>query len=345
MSGRQFARELSSATGLFLFALTGLANADELPVEVLAEIPAAASVAQSGYFYSWVDGSPQSIKLALSNPGLTLPVQIMAPTWAPLRSSDPVATGFGTRGAVGFVVPGRTLPSFAFDTRVQLAMSYVAAGAMQPIDPSRAGSDFRLYDAVNLGCGAVAGCFGSGASATGYFNWQAELKGTTDLKFGQVVVSPSVAFYAKDAQSQQSIFLGTASSNWEELGGKLEIDSSVELTRNSLFGLRGSVGTAYRATSFTSAPILGDASLGPGVSSGTATASGSPLLANAEASLIWKPLAWQTIKFYGGMQFDSRVPLAPDALGIDPGTGGGSAITFEPLRSLYFGSSFKVRLE
>jgi hypothetical protein len=24
--------------------------------------------------------------------------------------------------------------------------------------------------------------------------------------------------------------------------------------------------------------------------------------------LIWKPLAWQTIKVYGGMQFDSRVP-------------------------------------
>jgi hypothetical protein len=344
MSGRQFVRELCSATGLVLFALTGLAKADELPVEVLAEIPAAASVAQSGHLYSWVDGSPQSIKLALSNPGLMLPAQIMAPTWAPLRNSDPVATGFGTRGAVGFVIPGRTLPSFAFDTRVQLAMSYVTAGAMQPIEPSLAGSDFRLYDAGSLGCGAVAGCFGSGG-ATSYYNWQAELKGTTDLKFGGIVVSPSVALYAKDAQSQQSIFLGTASSNWAEFGSKLAIDSSVELTHNSLFGLRGSVGTAYRATSFTSTPISGDASLGPGVSSGIATASGSPLLASAEASLIWKPLAWQTIKVYGGMQFDSRIPLAPDAFGIDPGTGGGGAITFEPLRSFYFGSSFKARLD
>jgi hypothetical protein len=344
MSNRQILNEFCCVVGLIAFGLLGVAQAEELPVGVLAEIPKSASIAQWRQLYSWVDGSYQSVQLALFNPGLTLPAQIMAPTWSAMRNTDPVATGYGTRGGVGFIIPTGDISHVVSDVRVQLTASYVSAGAMQPGEPSRAGTDFRLYESTNLGCGAVISCFSGSGSATNFNSWQTELKGATDLNFGRIVVSPSMALFAKDAQSQQAIFLGTAYSGWSEFGGKIAIDSTIELTNHSLFGVGAGIGTAYRATSFSSAP-LGDASLGP-IAPSTATANSRPLLANTEASFIWKPQVWQTIKLYAGMQFDSRTPLAPDSFGgLDPGTGGSGAITFETVRNFYFGSSFKVRFD
>ncbi len=114
----QKARLLLSTAGFIAVALLGSAKAEDLPDAVLSEIPLTASVAKWNSLYSWADGSNQS--LALFNPSPTAPPQIMAPTWAPTGNSDPVVTGYGMRGAVGFVIPGETFAKIDSDVRMQL---------------------------------------------------------------------------------------------------------------------------------------------------------------------------------------------------------------------------------
>jgi hypothetical protein len=146
--------------------------------------------------------------------------------------------------------------------RVQLVTSYVDAGVAQPLLLSQISADLGPFGAISGGCSMGVTCLGSLASATSYQNWQAELKGTADLSFGWLIISPSLAVFAKDAQSRQSILQGMAYSSWAEYGGRLEIDSTVDITKNALIGLRGSVGTAYRATSFTGSSVFDDPSVG-----------------------------------------------------------------------------------
>jgi hypothetical protein len=341
MSHTQFRRELWCMAVLALLALTGAARSEELPISVLTDIPLTASIANWGKLYSWVDGSPQSVKLALSNPGLSASPQVMAPTWAPLRMSDPIATGYGARAGIGFIAPKGFFPAPASDVRVQLVTSYVDAGVAQQLLLSQGSTDFGPFGPISAGCGTGIICLGSLASATNYQNWQTELKGMADFSFGRLIVSPSLSVFAKDAQSRQSILQGMAYSNWAEYGGRVEIDSTVDITKNALFGLRGSVGTAYRATSFTGSSVFDDPSVGQISALGT----GSPVFASAEGSFLWKPVPWQTIKLYAGVQFDNRVPVAPDLVGIDLGLGGPSTITYETVRNFYLGSNFKVRLD
>jgi hypothetical protein len=52
-----------------------------------------------------------------------------------------------------------------------------------------------------------------------------------------------------------------------------------------------------------------------------------------EGSILWKPVSWQTVKLYAGVQIDNRVPVAPDLVGIDLGLGGPGAVTYETVRN------------
>jgi hypothetical protein len=83
----------------------------------------------------------------------------------------------------------------------------------------------------------------------------------------------------------------------------------IEITDHSLFGLRGSIGTAYRRTSFSSSQ--GGAQFFNEPSAMTIDASGSPFLASGEANFIWKPKLGQIVKMFAGMFYDSRVPVTP----------------------------------
>jgi hypothetical protein len=328
---------LANAAVFIAFALLGPLKAENLPDGVLSDIPKTASVAKWDLLYSWVDGSNQSLSLFSPYP-TAAPPQIISPTWAPTRDSDPVVTGYGMRGAVGFVVPSGTFFRTDSDVRVQLKTSYVSASAAQSGDVSSTGSSFQPNAPNSIGCAGSVNCLG-GLIAVDYHAWQAELKAASDMTFGPIVITPFVTFFAKNAESQQSAFDGVATS-WSDLGGSFGIDSIIDITDHSLFGLRGSIGTAYRTTSFSSSQ--GGAQFFNEQSAMTADASGSPFLASGEANLIWKPKLGQTIKMFAGMQYDSRVPLAPGYgnYGAAPG-----AITFEASRIFYFGGSFKFDLD
>lgn len=238
------------------------------------------------------------------------------------------------RGAFGFVIPGET------DLRFQLTTSYVNAGAAQS-NGIISGSDSRLSD-PNIGCGMGADCLGGLLSGTSYRAWQSELKTASDLSFNNVSLSPFITAFAKNAQSELPVLEGTAGTGWRDLGSAVGIDSTIDITNRMLFGLRGSLGAAYRSTSFSS--VQGGTLYLDQQNATTANSNGGSFLATVEANLIWKPQTWQTTKAYVGFQFDSRAPLAPDQIS-ESGGGGGGQITYESVRSYYFGASLKMDLD
>jgi hypothetical protein len=306
------------------------AKAADLPIEVMAEIPRSASIANWDGLFSWVEASRQSVNLSQFNSGQLLPAQILTPSWAPPRSTDLVTDGYGLRGAVGLIIPSGTFSKLNSDLRVQVETSYVNARSSDSV-----GSEFLMSDPISerCGCNAIVSAITATTPAASYQSWQGELKAATDLSFGRVVVTPSMSLFSKDARSYQNLFDGAANSAWADWGAKIGIDTTVEISNRTLLGFRGSVGTAYRAVSFAQGATADFASSG-------ASAIGRPLLAASEVNLIWKPQVWQTIKAYAGIQFDSRVPNTPDPYAIDPNTAG--AVTFQTVQSFYFGGSFKL---
>jgi len=310
----------ASTLGLVACAALEPAASEQLSVPAPIGMPTAASAAQSGSYYFWIEGTRQTIDFTNS----TLSAQMMAPTWAPTRSGDPISTGYGVRGATGFSVPGGT---------VQVTTSYVSAGASQS-GGINSGPDFRLSE-TNIGCGTGMTCLDGLLSGTSYRGLQTELKASNDVTFGPVVVSPFATLFGKNAQSQQPILEGTGATGWTDLGGTVGIETTFDVANRMLFLLRGSFGTAYRSASFTSVQA--------GAGAVTVNSDGSPFLTTAEANFIWKPQSWQTIKAYAGVQLDSHAPVVPDQF-ADSGLGSGS-ITYEAARNYYFGASFKMELE
>jgi hypothetical protein len=238
---------------------------------------------------------------------------------------------------MGFVVPGGTFSNFDPDLRVQLMTSYVNAGSGQT-NGVNSGSDVRFGETNNV-CSAALDCLGSLLSGTSYRTWQTELKAASDLAFNNVTVAPFVTIFAKNAQSLSPIAEGVAGTGWTDMGGTIGVDTTVDVSNHMLFGMRGSVGTAYRSTSFSS--VQGGALYVDQQSAMATNSSSNPFLAIAEANLIWKPERWQTIKAYAGVQFDSRTPLAPNQF-ADAAGGSLGPITYEIARNYYFGASLKM---
>jgi hypothetical protein len=264
----------------------------------------------------------------------------MAPSWSPARSNDTITSGYGARGAVGFVIPNGTFSTFNSDLRVQLMTSYVSARSADSV-----ASDSLLPDPTNRSCvcNAISNSITSGMPPASYQSWQGELKAASDLNLGGFIITPSVSLFGKDARSNQSNFQGSAGSSWTDWGATVGFDATLDITSKALVGFRASAGTAYRVASFSQGGALSEDGVSFGGSSATvANGISRPLLAGTEVNLIWKPQTWQTIKAYAGVHLDSRVPNAPDPLSFDTGNGGSGAITFQTVQNYYFGGSLKM---
>jgi hypothetical protein len=323
-----------AAVGFIAVATLGEVKSEEIPVELLADIPRTASIAKWDGLYSWVEASRQSVNLSQFDSGQPLPTQIIAPSWAATRSSDPVTNGYGVRGGVGFIIPNGTFSKFNSDLRVQFVTSYVNAATSGSV-----ASDFWISGPISNACecSAISNSITGAMALATYKSWQGELKAATDFSFGRIVVTPAISLFTKDARNYQNAIEGAASSGWTDLGAKIDFDAMIDITKRALVGFRSSVGTAYRSVSFSQGGVADFASF-------ASTANGRPLLASTEVNLIWKPQLGQTVKAYAGVQLDSRVPNAPDPFAIDSGAGGSGSITYQTVQTFYFGGSLKMEL-
>jgi hypothetical protein len=342
---------VSGQIGLIALALLGAAQAQELPREVLLGIPLSAGIVQSSssHTYGWIDAGYQSASIPVVNPGQSTPLSIVSPSWSAMRPTDPFPNGFGIRGAIGIILPSGTFSNaLGADQRLELLTSYSNIGGLMS-DERLAANGPQLFNGGNslLGCAAIVNCLPAAMSPTTYQTLQFDLRAASDFRLGRALVTPSLTLFSKDARSQQSFYQASSSSAWTEWGAKLGLDTTLELNERHSFGLRSSVGSAYRSAAFasseTGAAFTDGSTIGsmPTVTSGRWT--GTPVTATAEASYMLRPTPGTTIRAFAGMMYDSRSPVSSESLGLDPTTVG--AISYESMINYYYGIGVKIRFD
>jgi hypothetical protein len=342
------------------------ASAADLPVKV--PITAAATYADG--FYSWVDGSYQSVRLPTFDLGwrTTSPALVVTNGGTAFESYNPRANGAGVAGALGYVFHDGTFPAaFGSNVSLELGASYTHADVKQSAASPTPQSGFIVTLDGNNQTGA-GGVTSSSTLSSEFSAWQVNLKAAGDYRFGTMTVTPSLAVFAGNARNQQNflqsiagvvpIFPGTyqadANTRWNDFGARLGLDTKFEITAWAALGLGGYVGLANRHTSLSANDVSTLTNPGPhppntigGTSAIEVNADTTPFLANAEAHLILKPWSRVALSGFVGLNYDSRVPgiaapvvNGPCCTGLNPGTPAG--IKFQPETSYYAGGGAVV---
>src|SRR6266705_183129 len=202
---------LGTAAALTLAAMNP-AGAADVPV---APAYKALPVVSSGAFYIWADGSAQEVNLPTVGLGLKATA-----TTSPFFDQGAVSTfnprvdGWGTRGAIGYILPPGTLPSgFGANVRIEVGASYVKASDTE--------SDGRLITnnaltVQNLN-GALSSpnafiCFGvtfnctAGSSlANDFSTWDVYGKVASDVQIGPLTMTRSWAVFGGQGRSNQTL--------------------------------------------------------------------------------------------------------------------------------------------
>jgi hypothetical protein len=349
---------LRTTTALVAFAAVTSASAADLPVKA----PPTAAVAYSDGFYIWVDGSYQSVALPKFDLGWRRFDAFGASSTA-TESYDPKATGAGFSGAIGHIFPNGTFsPLFGSNVRIELGASYVKADAAQSgTGAAVAGSSNaialvgRPIASEGWGCGPP--CFTTSTLGTNYAAWQLNVKAASDFKSGVVTITPSMAVFGGDTRDHQNflqlLFLDggsvladtySARSNldWFDWGAKLGVNGRIDVTNWLAVDLGGTIGFAWRDASLSANDIVADLffPIPHNTSSVNISSNTTPLLANAEASVVIKPFAAMAIRAFAGLNYDSQVPgiSAPNFTGsVLPTPSTPSGIKFSPETSYYVG--------
>ena len=254
------------------------------------------------------------------------------------------------------------------NVRFEIGASYVnASGTASGRSPDIAGFSYGFAaQMLDGGFGETNG-FGSGASwtrsilTTDYTAWKIGLKSAADHTFGALTMTPSLSVFAGHASNRQSFFqeldIGVSPSNrnyransllgWTDWGARLGLESKWQVASWLSLGLSGNIGTAWRDVSMNANDAY--AHLGLGAYTVYSAASGSqttaPLLANLEGSATVQPFSGASLKVFGGMNFDSRVPGMAAASFVGGGPTGvtPAGIKFASETSYYAGGRLTVR--
>jgi hypothetical protein len=296
--------------------------AADMPVKA----PRGAPIGYSNGVYVWADGSYQSMSLPHVNLGLsqmTTPLQTFGQQFA---SFDPRADGYGVRGGIGYIFRDGTFPrALGSNARIELNASYVRLTDSQSAISTLPGTLlFQHVDGRISFFGGCITCTVASSLNSLYDTWYVNLKGASDFRTGNVTLTPSIIVFGGRGRNNQD-FLQTAGPpfappfnnyqidsrlSWTDWGARAGLDMTVDITPTVAFGLGGNIGFASRRVSLSATePQVLSALADSFATSATVT----PFLANAEASVSYKPWAMTTVKVFGGLDYDSKVPgtLAP----------------------------------
>jgi hypothetical protein len=309
------------AAAIFVGAFPQISFAADLVVKAQPT----AAVSSANGFYFWLDGSHQSIHLPTYNLGFKAlsPGTVVA---VPSDVYDPRGTGWGIRGALGYVLPHGTLPpAFGSDARVELGGSYVKASATQST-ASPDGENFSLAGVAGVSvfsaiCFVV--CHTSSALASDYAAWQANAKLASDFRLGVVTLTPSLSVFGGNTHNDQTLaqrltntagfaanYAAQSSLHWRDWGAKVGLDAKTSVTSWMTIGLGGSVGVVSRSTSLSANDSFTTTSFGglDRAEAAVANANTTPFLANLEGNVTVTPYRSVAIKAFAGLNYDSRVP-------------------------------------
>jgi hypothetical protein len=336
----------------------GTAFAADLPLKA----PPRAAVVYTGGFYIWADGSYQSIPLPTYDLGFFTGVgnNITA-----VERHRPRVTGFGVDGGIGYVLPQGTLsPLFGADARIEASAHYVNARSTEngsaflpiPVGAQLANGSLPF----GVGCNAASPCTTASTLRSEYSAWRLELKGASDFKTGALTLTPSVAVFGGTARTDQTYtqifsllnppvspfntYRANSNLDWADIGIKAGLQASFAVTNTVTVAAGGTIGTASRLVdlSISDAYVPAVGALGGASTLGT-SADANPFLANAEASLYWKPSPLWSARLFGGVNYDSKVPgiVRPNIIG---GNLVPASIGYEALTSWYVGGGAGVKL-
>ena len=345
-----------------------VASAADMPVKA----PPTAAVTSANGFYFWLDGSYQSIHLPTYNLGFKTHPTGFGPTpSSPSDVFDPRATGWGIRGALGYILPHGTWPSaFGTDARIELGGSYVKAKDRQnTASPSR-----EFYSLAGVGGVSVASldctafCRTSSTLDTDYAAWLVNLKLASDFKAGVVTITPSISVLGGNTHNDQTLaqllsnasgfasnYTARSSLHWHDWGAKVGLDANARVTSWMTVGLGGSVGLVSRDASLSAndfGAIVGQPFFDR-AGAAVANARATPVIANVEGNVTFTPFRSVAIKAFAGLNYDSRVPgiTAPNYLpafasgGFGPGAvvASPAGIDFSNETSWYAGGGVIVK--
>jgi hypothetical protein len=325
------------------------------PAPVYTKAPEAAATG----WYTFIDGIYDRVHLptyalGLHNGGAA------ATNFAdigPVSSFDPKLDGGGLRGGVGYHLPGTSW-------RLELGGSYIEANGSQrqsaTTTADSAGFVFLNGTAplASKFCTTGLACTTDGQLTSAYKSWQINGKAAYDATWGGATISPFVALFGGSSRNDQTLnqslvrtSLGVVTDNltydagtslrWNDFGARFGLDTTAPLTSWLAWNFSGSIGLAGRSVSLSGA----DSVLGSGKTSGVSDSTRTTaLVANLESGFTVKPTPWLTLRAFGGISFDDRVPgiSAPTAInfillpgGLVPGTPAG--INFSHETSYYAG--------
>ena len=322
---------------------------------------------RSGFYVSF-DGSQQTINLPTYDLGWKLKDYFSGANRGPSETNKPRVDGYGIAGTFGYVAPdGSFSQMWGRNVRFEIGASYIRAnGTINGRSPNIAGFSYGFAAQMLNGSFGESNGFGNSTAwtsstlTTDYTAWKIGLKSASDYTFGAVTLTPSLSAFAGHASNEQTFFqqLNTDGSpsnrnyransllGWTDWGARAGLDGKLQLASWLSLGLGGSVGTAWRDVSMNASDEYNHLGIGAytAYSAVAGRQSTAPLLANAEASMTIQPLSNITLKAFGGLNFDSRVPgmLAASFVGGGPTGVTPAGIKFASETSYYAGGRLTV---
>lgn len=341
-----------------------------IAMAVVAEAAGAQTMQQtrlvdSGGAYVWMDGSYQSVGLpSVANFGVQglLPPALVVPGGS--EKHDPRLSGYGAGGGIGYAFAhGVFSPLWGSDVRIELGGSYIradGASLSQSVPVTNVNlTALSMTGAVVgvAGCGGVT-CFSQSVLSSDYAAWNIHLKGKSDFRSGQWIVTPSMALIAGQGETSQHLVQQTfangapypllgygmnAALNWTDVGARIGLDTRYDFLNGFSAGLIGSIGVAHRSAAMSADSSILFSSVVPKLSAIQDSRSSAPVLANLEARLTARLMPNITAKGFAGVNYDSSTPgiESPQGSLLSP-TGTPARIKFDPTVSYYAGAGLNV---
>jgi hypothetical protein len=304
--------------------------------------PRNAVMAEAWNAYFWLDGSGQRVNLPSYNLGPATNIGLTSTYGAQIVNLGTRAEGYGISGGAGYFLPKGML--FGSNARVEFGAAYVHAtgsqtGSSGPYNPPGAaslqflsGQSSFSFGCVQFGGGGPGLCNSASAVSTTYDSWQFNGKVATDFKTGAVTLTPSFAVFGGTSRNSQALthvtnngfsannilYNANTQLRWVDWGARVGTDADFALTQQFSLGLGGSIGVASRRTNLSGNDASGSTNSGfTGTSSVSAAANKGAFLANAEASISFRPTKTITLRTFAGLNYDNAVPgiVAPSFSG------------------------------
>ena len=354
---------LSAVVGL---GAGSIASGADMPVKAPAhDAPPGTAVYASGLYLS-ADDSWQRIRLPDYALGLRRVATSDLTDQGALSPFRQRFDGFNIRGTIGYIFPAGTFsPMLGTNARAELGASYGRAKATQSATTAQP-TDLVALAFLNgsgpedaLFCHGGLSCTTSSTLSSDFRRWQISGKFASDIRLGQVTMSPSVAMFGGHARNNQTLaqsftqffaasvfnsgtYNASTSLSWRDLGARVGLDGNVDVNDWLTVGLGGYAGFASRRVSLTGTDIGADSGVDvfAGASAISINANTTAFVANAEANVTVKVTPAAAIRAFSGVNYDSRIPgiSGPAFAGnVSAPTTTPAGIAFRPEASYYAG--------